>query len=215
MMPSSAMLPSPAEKDTHTLVSFGPPLPDQELMIVDRATLTRCVPEQIGEIWLAGGSVAQGYWQRAEETKQTFQAHLADTGEGPFLRTGDLGFLYDGELFIAGRLKDLIIIRGNNHYPQDIELTVEQSHPALRAGCGVAFSVDVDGEERLVVVQEVERQYLRADMTEVVGSIRQAIAEQHELQVYAVVLIKPGSMLKTSSGKIQRRACRESFLAKG
>jgi acyl transferase domain-containing protein/acyl-CoA synthetase (AMP-forming)/AMP-acid ligase II/acyl carrier protein len=211
---ASFMMPSPEEKDTHALVSFGPPLPDQELVIVDTATFTRCEPGQVGEIWLAGGSVAQGYWQHTEETEQTFQAYLADTREGPFLRTGDLGFLYDGELFIAGRLKDLIIIRGNNHYPQDIELTVAQSHPALRAGGGVAFSIDVDGEERLVVVQEVERQYLRADMTEVVGSIRQAIAEQHELQVYAVVLIKPGSMLKTSSGKIQRRACRESFLAK-
>ncbi len=202
------------EKDTHTLVSFGPPLSDQELVIVDRETFTRGVPGQIGEIWLAGDSVAQGYWQRAEETKQTFQAHLADTGEGPFLRTGDLGFLHKGELFIAGRLKDLIIIRGNNHYPQDIELTVAQSHPALRAGGGVAFSIDVDGEERLVIVQEIERQYMHADMTEVVGSIRQAIAELHELQVYAVVLIKPSSILKTSSGKIQRRACRESFLAK-
>jgi len=215
MAPASFMMPpSGNEKDTQTLVSFGPPLPDQELVIVDRATLTRCEPGRIGEIWLAGGSVAQGYWQHAEETREAFQAHLADTGEGPFLRTGDLGFLYDGELFVAGRLKDLIIIRGNNHYPQDIELTVAQSHPALRAGGGVAFSIDEDGEERLVIVQEIERQYLRADMAEVVGNIRQAIAEQHELQVYAVVLIKPGSMLKTSSGKIQRRACRESFLAK-
>src|SRR5262249_21899139 len=152
---------------------------------------TRCEPGQIGEMWIAGKSVAQGYWQRAEETEQTFQAYLADTGEGPFLRTGDLGFLHQGELFIAGRLKDLIIIRGSNHYRQDIELTVERCHPALRIGCGVAFSVDVDGEERLVIVQEIERQYLRADMDEIVGSIRQAIAQQHELQVYAVALIKP------------------------
>jgi hypothetical protein len=184
------------------------------LVIVDRESFTRCEPGQIGEIWIAGPSVARGYWQRAEETRQTFQAYLADTGEGPFLRTGDLGFLHNGELFIAGRLKDLIIIRGSNHYPQDIELTVERCHPALRAGCGVAFSVDVDGEERLVIVQEIERQYLRADLGEIVGSIRQAVAEQHELQVYAVVLIKQGSILKTSSGKIQRRGCREAFLTK-
>ncbi|MBE3561915.1 MAG: acyltransferase domain-containing protein, partial [Ktedonobacteraceae bacterium] len=148
------------------------------------------------------------------ETENTFRAYLADTGEGPFLRTGDLGFIHQGELFITGRLKDLIIIHGSNHYPQDIEQTAERSHPALRMGGGAAFSVDVNGEERLVIVHEIERQAMRGDKTAIVDSICQAVAEQHELQVYAVTLIKPGSMLKTSSGKVQRRACRESFLAK-
>src|SRR5207237_561901 len=109
---------------------------------------------------------------------------------------------------------DLIIIRGRNHYPQEIELTVEQSHPALRPGCGAAFSVDVTGEARLVIVQEVERQYRNLNVDEVVESIRQAVAEDHELQVYAVVLVKIGSIPKTSSGKLQRNACREGFLAR-
>jgi acyl transferase domain-containing protein/acyl-CoA synthetase (AMP-forming)/AMP-acid ligase II/acyl carrier protein len=202
------------EANSHALVSLGSPPPEQKLVIVDTETLTQCPPGLVGEIWVSGASIAQGYWQHPEETAYTFRAHLADTGEGPFLRTGDLGFIHHGELFITGRLKDLIIIRGSNHYPQDIEQTAEHSHPAVRPNGSAAFSVDVDGEEQLVVVCEIERQYLRGNMDEIVGSIRQAIAEQHELQVYAVALIKPGSMPKTSSGKVQRRACRESFLKK-
>ncbi|MBV9229928.1 MAG: AMP-binding protein [Chloroflexi bacterium] len=201
-----------ASKNNRTLVSIGQSLPDQKVLIVNPDSFTACPSDRVGEIWIAGPSVAQGYWRQPEESEQTFWAHLADTGEGPFLRTGDLGFLHNDELFITGRLKDLIIIRGNNHYPQDIELTVEQSHPALRPACGVVFSVDVDGEERLVVVQELERQALQANVEEVAGSIRQAIAEQHELQTYAVVLIKTGTIPKTSSGKVQRRACKEEYL---
>ena len=203
---------SATDEDARALVGCGQNLPGQKIVIVDPETLVQCPPDQVGEIWVAGPSVAQGYWNRPEETEQTFRAYMADTGEGPFLRTGDLGFMRDGELFITGRIKDLIIIRGRNHYPQDIELTVEQSHPALRPGCGAAFSVDVSGEERLVVVQEVytNRPW---DPDEVVGAIRQAVAETHEVQVYAVVLIEPRSIPKTSSGKIQRRACRAMFLA--
>jgi acyl-CoA synthetase (AMP-forming)/AMP-acid ligase II len=126
--------------------------------------------------------------------------------------TEDLGFVENGELFVTGRIKDLIIIRGRNHYPQDIELTVEQSHPALRPSCGAALSVDADGEERLVVAFEVERQYLRnLDGDAVVRNIRKAVAEQHELEVYAILLLKTGSIPKTSSGKIQRQACRTGF----
>jgi 8-amino-7-oxononanoate synthase len=205
---------SPGDKDTQTFVGCGQALLDQKVVIVHPETLTRCQPDEVGEIWVSGPSIAQGYWNRAEETRQTFQAYLADTGEGPFLRTGDLGFLQDGELFVTGRLKDLIIIRGRNHYPQDIELTVEQSHPALRPGCGAAFSIEVVDEERLVLVQEIKRNYLRRlDIDEVMTAIHQAVAENHELQPYAVVLIKTGSIPKTSSGKIQRHACRAGFLA--
>ena len=203
--------------DVHTLVSLGPPPHSQKVIIVDTESLTQCSPGGVGEVWVSGPSIAQGYWQRSEETEHTFRAYLADeanAGEGPFLRTGDLGFIHHGELFITGRLKDLIIIRGSNHYPQDLERTAEQSHPALRPGCGAAFSVDVDGEERLVIISEIERQYLRGAIDEIAGNIRQAIAEQHELQLYAAVLIKPGSMLKTSSGKVQRGACRVSYLMK-
>ena len=116
-----------------------------------------------------------------------------------------------GELFVTGRLKDLIIIRGRNYFPQDIELTAESSHASLRAGGGAAFSVDVSAEERLVVLHEVDRHH-DSDLTNVIGSIRQAIAEEYELQVYAVALLKPGSLPKTSSGKIQRHACKARFV---
>ena len=124
--------------------------------------------------------MAQGYWNQPDKTVETFRTYLTDTGEGPFLRTGDLGFLHAGELFVTGRLKDLIIIRGHNHYPQDIELTVEQSHPALRPGCGAAFSVPVSGEERLVIVQEAGRQAVNVD--EVVQTIRQPLPERLDRQ---------------------------------
>jgi acyl-CoA synthetase (AMP-forming)/AMP-acid ligase II len=202
------------QSGTRAIVGVGRSWLDQKIVIVDPESLTPCSANQVGEIWVSGPSVAQGYWNRPEETKQTFHAYLADTGKGPFLRTGDLGFLQDGELFVTGRLKDLIIIRGQNHYPQDIELTVEKSHPALRPGCGAAFAVEVKGSERLVVVQEVERSYLRKlDVNELVGNIRQAVTAQHDLQVYATVLVKTGSIPKTSSGKIQRHACRSGFLS--
>ncbi|MEH2411672.1 AMP-binding protein [Nostoc sp.] len=186
---------------------------DQKVLVVNPESRTRCLDNHVGEIWVSGLSIAAGYWQKPELTKETFNAFLADSKEGPFLRTGDLGFLDNGELFITGRIKDVIIIRGRNHYPQDIEVTVEQSHPALRAGAGAAFSVEVNSQEKLVVVQEVERAYLRnLKGDEVIKAIRSSISEQHELQVYAVVLLKTASIPKTSSGKIQRHACRTGFL---
>jgi amino acid adenylation domain-containing protein len=196
---------------TRALVGSGRALLDQRVVIADPETCARRGDDEVGEIWVQGPSVARGYWKRPEETEKTFGARLKETGEGPFLRTGDLGFLRGGELYVTGRLKDLIIIRGRNHYPQDIELTAERSHAALRPGCGAAFSVEENGDERLVVVQEVNHR--RAfDAEEVVEHIRQAIAEEHEAQVYAVVLIKSGSIPKTSSGKIQRHACRVGYL---
>ncbi|NMF64063.1 non-ribosomal peptide synthetase [Brasilonema octagenarum UFV-E1] len=198
---------------TQKLVSSGQPLQDLRVVIAHPETLTRCAPGEVGEIWVSGNSVTQGYWRRTEETEPTFRAYLKDSGEGSFLRTGDLGFLYSGELFVTGRLKDLIIIRGRNHYPQDIELTLEQSHSALQPTCSAAFAIDVTGEERLAVVVEVKRSHLRhLNVEEVVKAIRQAVAEQHELQVYGVLLLKPGSIPKTSSGKIQRHACRADYL---
>ena len=179
---------------------------------------------------MSGPSVAQGYWNRPEETERTFRAHW-NTGEGPFLRTGDLGFLKDGELFVTGRLKDLIIIGGRNLYPHDIELTVEQSHPAIRSGCCAAFSVDVADDERLILAAEVERRHqaashcqqdeaarphlkgrLRLDLEAVGRAIRRAVAEVHDVRVYAVVLLRAGSLPKTPSGKLQRGACQLSFL---
>jgi amino acid adenylation domain-containing protein len=197
---------------TRTLVNCGQAMPDQKIVIVDPETAKPCPPEGVGEIWLSGPSVTHGYWDRPEETAEVFHARLAETGEGPFLRTGDLGFLRAGALFVTGRLKDMILIRGRNYYPQDIELTVERSHPALRAGCGAVFSIEVGDEERLVVAQEVEHRS-NADFAAVHEAIRQAVAEEEELTAHAIVLLAPGGIPKTSSGKIQRYACRARFLA--
>ncbi|MGB7923891.1 MAG: condensation domain-containing protein, partial [Pyrinomonadaceae bacterium] len=199
-------------ESARTVVSCGETLMEQELITVHPETLRKCAHDEVGEIWVSGPNVAQGYWRRPEETERTFRARLSgEAGEKTFLRTGDLGFIADGELFVTGRLKDLIIIRGLNHYPQDIELSVEQSHPALRPGSGAAFSVEVQGEEKLVVVHEVERRS-DADLSAVIERIRQRVAEEHEAQVYAVELIKAGSIPKTSSGKIRRHTCRAGFL---
>lgn len=195
------------------LVGCGRTWLDTKVVIADPETLNKTPSDQVGEILVSSPSVAQGYWNKPEETRKTFQAYLGDTGEGPFLRTGDLGFIRNGELFITGRLKDLIIIRGRNHYPQDIELTVEQSNLALRPNCGAAFTVEVNGEEELVIVQEVKREHLRKiDIDEVTRCIRRAVVEEHELQVYEVVLIKTTLIPKTSSGKIQRSACKQKYL---
>jgi amino acid adenylation domain-containing protein len=202
-----------AQPNSRTLVGCGQSLPAHTIVIVDPHTLSRCAPDQIGEIWVAGPSVAQGYWGRPDETAHTFAARLAQSDDGPFLRTGDLGFMQDAELFVTGRLKDLIIIRGRNHYPQDIELTVEQSHPALRPGCSAVFMIDGADEERLVVVCEIDQPSQPADAEAIAQVIRRAVAEQHDLQVYAVALLKSRQLPKTSSGKIQRYACREAFLA--
>jgi acyl-CoA synthetase (AMP-forming)/AMP-acid ligase II len=201
--------------DSRTIVGCGQIPIEHQVVIVHPETLTMCNPEQVGEIWVAGSSVAQGYWNQVEETEKTFHAYLPD-GQGPFLRTGDLGFLQDGELFFTGRIKDVIIIRGQNHYPQDIELTVENSHPSLRLGCGAAFSIDFKGSEQLVIIHEVERNYLRKlNVQEVVENMRQAVVAQHGLDISAAVLVKTGSIPKTSSGKIRRQTCRTMFLAGG
>lgn len=209
---NNRVVPACAEGEAaRSLVSCGHTLLGQRVVIVNPEDLTECPPDKVGEIWVSGKSVAAGYWNRPEETEQTFNAHLADTREGPYLRTGDMGFLRDGEVFITGRLKDLIIIRGRNHYPQDVEWTVESSHKSLRQGCGAAFSIEATGEERLIVVQEVDDKQ-PPDVGEIIRAIRREVAENHELQVYSVVLIKPGSIPKTSSGKIQRQFCRDALL---
>jgi 8-amino-7-oxononanoate synthase len=199
------------EEGARELVGSGGNLLDQRIVIAHPENMTTLPPDQVGEIWVSGPSVAQGYWNRQEATEQTFRAYLQDTGEGPFLRTGDLGFMQDGEVFITGRLKDLIIIRGLNHYPQDIELTVGKSHPRLRPGNGAAMAIEIDGTERLVVVQEIERRQQR-ELAGVFEAIRRDVAAEHDLPVEAIALVKAGSIPKTSSGKIQRHACRQGFL---
>lgn len=194
------------------IVGCGQTHPEQQLLIVDPESLIACPDRQVGEVWVSGTSVAEGYWNRPELTKQTFQAHLAQDSTRPFLRTGDLGYLENGELFITGRLKDLIIIMGRNHYPQDIEFTVEKSHPALRPAGGAAFVVEIDNLEKLVIVQEVERSHLRKlNAPEVIGAIRKAVAENHDLQTHAIVLLKTNTLPKTSSGKVRRKTCLHDF----
>ena len=196
------------------LVSCGHAWLEQRIRIVDPDSPVPCAPDRVGEIWVAGASVALGYWNRPEESAATFQARLDGADDDrSYLRTGDLGFFSGGELYVTGRLKDLLIIRGRNHYPQDIERTVERCDPELRLGEGAAFAVEADGEERLVVVQEAARGSRQEALAATVEAIRRSVAEEHEIQAYAVVLLRAGSILKTSSGKIQRQAVRKAFLA--
>jgi len=218
-------------QNVRTLVGSGHALRDTKIVIAHPESLTVCAPDEVGEIWVSGPSVTQGYWNQPEDTERVCRAYLKDTGEGPFLRTQDLGFMKDGELFVTGRLKDLIIISGRKLYPQDIEMTVEQSHPALRPACCAAFSVDGVGEEHLIVAAEVEPRYqpvvgepldgearshsnrrLPLDVEVVVRAIRRAVAEEHDVRVHTVVLLQAGRIPKTTSGKVQRHACQVSFL---
>ncbi|WP_082152153.1 AMP-binding protein [Crocosphaera watsonii] len=194
------------------LVGCGHSWLDTDIQIVNPETETICEDNQIGEVWVSGSSIAQGYWQQSEVNTAVFSNKI-DSLNGCYLRTGDLGFIRNQELFITGRIKDLIIIWGKNYYPQDIENTVQNCHPALRKDGAAAFSLEVDNQERLVIVQEVERTYLRnLDTNEVVKAIREAVSLEYELQVYAIALIKPASIAKTSSGKIQRYACRDQYI---
>ena len=179
--------------------------------IVDPQSHQPLPPGGVGEIWIAGPNVAQGYWDRPEVTEHTFRAHLSG-GAGPYLRTGDLGFVANDELFVTGRLKDMIVVRGRNLYPQDIERIVQESHPALEADRGAAFLVDVGDEDRLVVAQEIRPSYrLRLDQSEVRGAIRSHVAAHFGLGVYRVILLGPGGLPRTSSGKIRRSMCRDQF----
>ena len=201
----------PGAPGARALVGCGKALPDEKVVIADPATMTVCPEGRVGEVWVYGPSVAAGYWRQPEMTEKIFHAYLKDTGEGPFMRTGDLGFLRDGELYITGRIKDLIIFRGVNIYPQDIEQTVERSHACLVPNSGAAFTIEVDGHERLIVIQEVERR-TREDLQQVIAAIRRAVSREHELNLDAVVLVEALSIPKTSSNKIQRHACRQAYL---
>ncbi|HEX2691982.1 MAG TPA: fatty acyl-AMP ligase [Kofleriaceae bacterium] len=208
--------PGPSARE---LVGCGHEAGGQRLVIVDPECGTQLPDGEIGEIWVAGPSVAQGYWKLPAETETTFHAMLAGSGEGPFLRTGDLGFRWDDQLFIAGRRKDLIIVDGRNHYPQDIELTIEQSHAAFRPGCSAAFAVDVDGAERVVVVAEADPHRAIADgpaadpKATLFRAARRAVAIDHDVDLHQLCLVRPGTIPKTTSGKIRRQACRAGFLS--
>ena len=204
---------SPTSPTSQTsLVSSGQRITeDQAILIVDPDTHVRRRDRTIGEIWISGSSVASGYWENPSATRELFEARLT-TGEGPFLRTGDLGFLDDGELFLTGRIKDLVIIHGVNHAPQDLELTAERAHRAIRRGCSAAFSVpSAEGVEQLVIVAEVDPKKL-GEAPSPITAVRAAVSAEHGLMTQVIALIAPGSIPKTSSGKIQRGACRKELL---
>ena len=204
------------EKDKHRLVGCGRKVIGERLAIVDPATRCLLGPDRIGEIWVNGPHVAKGYWQNPDATSATFDARIeGDGGDEHWLRTGDLGFMDEsGELFITGRAKDMLIVRGINYYPQDIENTVYNSHPVLRRHFGAVFSVPGESGEKLVLVQEVERTQRRGlDTEEIEASIREAVANEHEIALDAIVLISPGEIPKTTSGKIQRSRTRAMWLA--
>ncbi len=200
-----------SHEQAHDLVGCGSTLDGQQLEIVDPQSQVACTEGQVGEIWVRGKSVARGYWNQDTVNREIFQAKLEGRNGQTYLRTGDLGFRIDGELYITGRLKDLIIIRGRNHYPQDIERIASEAHAAV--GLGVAFAVELGREEKLVVVHQVHREHRKADFDEVIRAMRKAIVEEHELDPHAIVLIKPASLPITSSGKVQRQHCREQYLA--
>jgi acyl-CoA synthetase (AMP-forming)/AMP-acid ligase II/acyl carrier protein len=196
---------------TQRIVGCGAAVTDHKIVIVQPETTIECAADEVGEILVQGPSVTQGYWNCPVETEETFHAQVAGR-EGRFLRTGDLGFFRDGELFVTGRVKDVIIIRARNHYPQDIEQSAEEAHPAVLPGAAFAIETD-EGDEQLVVVHQLDRQYREADFDEVVRAIRRAIVEQHDLDPHAIVLIRQTSLPITSSGKVQRNLCREQYLA--
>jgi acyl-CoA synthetase (AMP-forming)/AMP-acid ligase II len=198
------------DADRYSLVGCGHAVSGEKLAIVDPQTKRELGACLIGEIWVSGANVAQGYWKNASATRDIFQA-VTEGRVGLWLRTGDLGFLdEDGELFVTGRSKDIIIIRGNNHYPQDIENTAHKSHPALRPDCGAAFAAaDERDNEMLVIVHELERtQRHRFDADEILGAIREAVANEHEIAAGEIVLVRPGALPKTTSGKVQRSLTR-------
>ena len=208
---------TPVTATGRSLVACGSAACDTRVAIVDPETGRRCRDTEIGEIWVASPSVAQGYWRREQQTAETFRAFLT-SGEGPFLRTGDLGVLHEGEIIVTGRLKDLLIVRGLKHYPQDLELTAERQHPALRSGCAAAFAVDGDAGEGVAIAVEVDPRLLSSEAHErslqlrcAASAIRRAIAEEHGIVLEAVSLLAIGTMPKTTSGKLRRQACRAAF----
>ncbi len=199
------------DKAAEVLVSSGLGLSDQEVRIINPQSLETCTPDEVGEVWVKGGSIAQGYWHKTAETKAAFGAFTSD-GAGPFLRTGDLGFVHKNELYITGRLKNLLIIDGKNHYPQDIERTVVQSHEAIQPAGSAVFPLEQAGMEKVVVLAEVQRK-LEVSPVEVKQQILKAVSERHELHAHDIKLMLPGSIPKTTSGKIKHFLCRQQYVS--
>lgn len=209
---------SPVSPRARTIASCGPPFRDFELAIVDPDSRRRLGEGQLGEIWLSGPSVTAGYYGNPEATEEVFGAYTAPDAEGPFLRTGDRGFVMNGELYVAGRLKDLVILSGRNLYPHDIERSVELADPSLSPGCAAVFSVDDGRREQMVVLFEHAAPQVsgsaasaRVALAAVVEVVRRAIARDHLVEPSIVAVIPRGALLRTTSGKIRRRACREAY----
>jgi 8-amino-7-oxononanoate synthase len=204
-------LPDDAPGARH-LVGCGAPVGSLRVAIVVPGTGERAASNRVGEVWVAGESIGRGYWRSPGKTAATFHARLRDAGDDSFLRTGDLGFMHEQQLYITGRIDDLIIVRGLNHHPQDIEATARQSHPLLASGLGAAFAFVEHGAKRLVLVHEVTRDG-SDDLTPVIDAVRAAVLEEHGLVLDAVDLIRRGTIAKTSSGKVQRHAVCAAFRA--
>ncbi len=204
---------SASSSNMRSLVSCGRWRVGQHVHVVATDGTRLCQEGEVGEIWVGGASIAQGYWNQPSASQETFGGRLPGTGDGPYLRTGDLGFLLDGELYVTGRKKDLVIIRGRNFYPQDIERSVEQAHPAFRRDHCAVFTVGPH-DDQLVVVQEIEPRWRDLDAEPAFQAIRQAVAREHELEVFGIALLSAGALPRTSSGKIRRRTCRAAYLAR-
>lgn len=198
---------------SRTFISCGQAWLDNEIVIAHPETQRRCAPDEVGEIWVRGSGLGVGYWNQPDLSDRTFRATLTgEEGDRPFLRTGDLGFLHDGNLYITGRMNDVLVFWGLNHYPQHIEQTVAACHSGFRANGTAAFSIDVAGTPRLVVAQEVARDVCgRLTLEEVLESVRWQVFYDHFIDLYSLVLLKPGSLPRTSSGKIQRHRCAMLF----
>ena len=193
------------------LTGCGQPLTG-DLIVVDPVTHIPKDKNEIGEIWIKGASITKGYWNNHRTTENQYNAYVAISGEGPYFRTGDLGFLNENEIFLTGRLKELIVINGQNHYPGDIEFTVQHAHPALRKGCGAAFSIDTGVEEQLIVVQEVINECLKSfDVREAATAVFRAVLVKNGLRVSEAVFIEPSTIPKTTSGKICRLQCLKQY----
>ena len=196
------------------LVCCGGSASKTDVSIVNPDTLQRCEPQSIGEIWVHCQGLGSGYWKNPLATDETFRAEIIGEEGKYYMRTGDLGFLHKDELYITGRIKDLIIIRGSNHYPQDIELSVESSHPLLRKGYSAAFSLLDDSEEKLIIAVERERYYAdEVDYEHVLRCIREAVSKEHNLRPHKILILRTGSISKTTSGKIQRQKCKKEWLS--
>jgi acyl-CoA synthetase (AMP-forming)/AMP-acid ligase II len=210
---NSARVVEAGSPNARNLVSSGKAITGTEVRIVDPATLREMSPDAIGEVWVRGQGVTLGYWNRPAETETTFAARIEGGDGASFMRTGDFGFLHEGNLYLTGRLKETMIFWGRNVYPQDLEHTVAGCHESLKLNGGAAFTVERDGEEHLAIVQEVIRP-TRLDLPAIAAAVRQAIVSEHSIPLSALVFIRPGMLPKTSSGKIMRGEARKRFLAR-